>query len=184
MNLLLDDVPQHIYVGGVQIRIRTDFFLWVRFLTFLDKQKNEKAINALTQILIDEPPQGKPNELIFALKHWADLSLKSEKKPSNHTTKGSVAFDFEEDGNIIYCELWEHFPALMKKGISFHEGIQMISILIGNQDTELHHRAFARCGDFSKLSKDMKKYWQEERAKYAIKMKQEDIDDIFSKAFV
>ena len=44
----------------------------------------------------------------------------------------------------------------------------------------MHHRAFARCGDFSKMSKEQKGvYWQKERAKYAIRAKQDDIDDVF-----
>ena len=50
-------------------------------------------------------------------------------------------------------------------------------------DTMLWHRAFARCGDFSKMSKDQQKYWQQERARWAIKKTQADIDNVFSAAF-
>lgn len=84
---------------------------------------------------------------------------------------------------MIYCELWEHYPNLMQRGISFPEGMELVKLLIANDKTALHHRAFARIGDFSKMDREQKKYWQRERAKYALKMSQKSIDDVFSRGF-
>ncbi len=183
MNLLTDISPDFIEIEGVKLKIKTDFTLWVKFLVAVGKEDNDNIINVLCDIFEKILANTNPKALISGINKW----LWCCKDETHHTgavdTTSKQAFDFEVDGNIIYCELWQYFPHLMKRGISFHEGMELIKILISNEDTVLHHRAFARCGDFSKMNKDMRKYWQNERAKYAIKATQQDIDDVFSKAF-
>lgn len=185
MNLLIDKAPDYIVVGGETIKINTSFFSWVEFMICLDKKENEKAIKVLLEkIFLDGLPNTDITETVKACYAWLypEDSNKSEGNFSSNKT-GAIAFDFSMDGSVIYCELWEHFPHLMERGISFHEGIQLIKLLLSNEKTMLWHRAFARCGDFSKMDKEQKKYWQKERARWAIKKTQDDIDDVFSKAF-
>lgn len=181
MNLLTDKPPDFIWVGGRKLKIKTEFSLWVKFLIAAKNNDTE----ALTEILLlnfPELPAGIcANDLIAPLSDWL---WQCEKHTSGTKEAGAgSAFDFEEDGNVIYCELWEHYPNLMQRGISFPEGMELVKLLIANDKTALHHRAFARVGDFSKMDREQKKYWQRERAKYALKMSQKSIDDVFSRGF-
>lgn len=185
MNLLTEIPPDFIEVGRVKIKIKTDFALWVKFLIAVSKQDNNGIVNALGDIFGEIPANTEPKAFITAINEWLwQCSDETGIGISEQTTTSKQAFDFEVDGNIIYCELWEYFPRLMERGISFPEGMELIKMLISNENTVMHHRAFARCGDFSRMDKDMRTYWQKERAKYAIKAKQADIDAVFSGAFM
>lgn len=185
MNLLIDKAPDYIVVGGQKIKINTSFSAWVEFIIHFDNKENEKAIGVLlNKIFVNGCPNTDIRETVKACYAWLypKDDCKSEGNFSSNKT-GAVSFDFSVDGNVIYCELWEYFPHLMERGITFHEGMQLIKLLLSNGDTMLWHRAFARCGDFSKMSKEQKEYWQKERARWAIKKAQTDIDDVFSKSF-
>lgn len=183
MNLLINNAPDYITVGGNKIEIKTDFALWVKLLLAIDSQDMNQLAEAFQGIFAVPPKNVDSDELMTAIKDWLSLSNESTSGGGETNTANKTAFDFEADGSVIFCELWEHFPHLMEKGISFHVGIELIKLLMSNDKTVMYHRAFARCGDFSKLSKSEKEYWGRERAKYAIKAKQEDIDDVFSRAF-
>lgn len=182
MNLLTDQTPDFIEVGGFKLKIKTDFVLWIKFISAIEQKDRKTLVNVMNEIFEKYPADVNEEELLNAILDWLwkfeeDTNVKTEK------SNGAKAFDFLVDGNVIFCELWEYFPHLMEKGLTFQQGIELIKLLLNNEKTVLYHRAFARCGDFSKMSKEMKKYWQKERAKYAIKMSEEDFDDVFSKAF-
>lgn len=185
MNLLIEKAPDYINVGGKKIKINTSFSVWIEFMIAIEINDSRKAFGLLLdKIFVDKLPKCDITEVLKMCFAWLfpKDDCKSEGNFTNNKT-GAQAFDFSMDGNIIYCELWEYFPHLMERGITFHEGLQMIKILLGNDKTMLWHRAFARCGDFSSMDKVQKKYWQKERARWAIKKNQADIDDVFSKAF-
>lgn len=185
MNLLVEKAPDYIVVGGDKIKINTSFDIWIDFIIHLGSKEDEKALNVLlTEIFIDGCPNTDLTETVKACFVWMfpPDDCRCEGNFSSNKT-GAQAFDFVMDGNVIYCELWEYFPHLMEHGITFHEGMQLIKLLLSNENTMLWHRAFARCGDFSKMDKEQKKYWQQERARWAIKKTQADIDDVFSAAF-
>lgn len=183
MNLLVSKPLDYINVEGLKLNIKTDFSIWVGFLIAVDKKDNKKILAALGEIFETIPSETDPVQLIQAMKGWISQSGPDVQDNKGEKISSSRAFDFDVDGNVIYCELWEYFPHLMERGITYHEGIELIKLLIANDNTILHHRAFARCGDFSKMDKEQKKYWNRERARYAIKASQADIDDIFSRAF-
>ena len=181
MNLLTDKTPDYLEIGGKRLKIKTDFVLWAKFLIVSEQNDSTAVMGVLDNIFDEIPTHIEPKVLI---KHIGDWLWQCEDKAFN-TEKSTVpkqAFDFEADGNIIFCELWEHFPHLMQQGISFPQGLELIKLLMSNENTVMHHRAFARCGNFSKMSADMKKYWQGERAKYTLK--KQDIDDVFATAFM
>ena len=182
MNLLTDQTPDFIEVGGFKLKIKTDFVLWIKFISAIEQKDRKTLVNVMNEIFEKYPADVNEEELLNAILDWLwkfeeDTNVKTEK------SNGAKAFDFLVDGNVIFCELWEYFPHLMEKGLTFQQGIELIKLLLNNEKTVLYHRAFARCGDFSKMRKEMKKYWPKERAKYAIKMSEEDFDDVFSKAF-
>lgn len=184
MNLLINNAPDYITVGGNKIKIKTDFSLWIKLLLAIEKNDIKGLAEAFDSIFTEPPKNVSSDELMTAIKEWISLSGESGNSGGGETnTANKTAFDFEADGSVIFCELWEYFPHLMERGISFHVGIELIKLLLSNDKTVMYHRAFARCGDFSKLSKGEKEYWIKERAKYAIKAKQKDIDAVFSNAF-
>ena len=181
MNLLIEAAPDYIVVGGEKLKLKTDFQLWVKFILACSKQNQTEMIQALSNIF-EKLPEMHLDEFIQKCIEWlypedSNKGGASSKSDSNDRRNSPKAFDFEEDGNIIYCELWQYFPHLMERGISFHEGIELIKILMSNENTNLWHRAFARCGDFSKMTKEQKRYWQNQRAIYTIKTgKNADVD--------
>lgn len=183
MNLLIETAPDFIEVGGNKLKIKTDFVIWVKFLIAIQEENNEMLESVLTEIFGEVPIQVNMHNLIQSIMDWLYQAQEKVNIKVDNTTTSKTAFDFNIDGNIIFCELWEYFPHLMQKGVSFQAGLELIKLLISNENTMMYHRAFARCGDFSKMSKEHKTYWQNERAKYAIRANQEDVDNLFSNAF-
>lgn len=181
MNLLIENTPDYIVVRGIKLKIKTDFALWVKFLLAIEESNEDILTDILVEIFGEIPQNIAPKELVSAMGSW--LFQCNEKADTGRNNGGKSAFDFNADGNIIFCELWQYFPQLMEKGISFPQGLELIKLLMQNEKTILSHRAFARCGDFSKLSKEQRSYWQKERSKYAIKMKQEEIDNAIASMF-
>ena len=187
MNLLIENAPDYIMVRGIKIPIKTDFQVWVRFIIASEDNNMENIKNSLIEIFGGIPSSDIYDEISNSIFEWLTGIKNRNKIKKNGSSNNKIIFDFKADGNIIYCELWQYFPELMKKGISYHEGMELIKILLNNEDTVLWHRAYARGGDFSKLDKEQKKYWQKERAKYTIKSNEKQselsIDNVFSNAF-
>ena len=183
MNLLVEKASDYLTVGGDKIKIKTDFFAWAAFITACDKRDDERIIAAVLDIFGYMPQNW--DELFEACMKWMFPAGNSgsQAKGISEQRKKATPFDFEEDGSIIYCELWQYFPHLMERGISFPEGMELIGLLLNNEDTMLWHRAFARCGDFKGMSKEQKKYWEKQRAIYAIRKPSGNVDDIMSGAF-
>lgn len=178
MNLLLTKASDEITVRGLNYKIKTDFEVWARFVVAIQKKDETQLLNEYANIFTEKLPV--PNEEAFAeIFKW----LYGESEKTNDTTKHDTpALDFEYDGNVIYVELWRYFPELMKRGITYHEAMECIQNLMQDENTELYHRVFARKGDFSKLSKEQRRYWLKERGRLTIKNRQTeaDIDAIFS----
>lgn len=189
MNLLIEKAPGYIVIGGKKERINTSFDIWIKFFIACEKCDGEAMESVIKDIFVDGMPQADIKETAEGCLKWLfpDNKCKNE-GGSSENEGGTQAFDFSIDGNVIYCELWEYFPHLMQRGMTFHEGMQAVKLLLCNEDTLLWHRAFARCGDFSKMNKEQKRYWEKERAKYRLPIKNEEknqreIDRVFSKAF-
>lgn len=178
MNLLCESVPDYITVNGEKYNIKTNFALWVSVLIALESEDTDRIAAALVDVFTDEIPNDKG--IAEAVEAWMFPSGKSSGESQK---QGGNAIDFEVDGNIIYCELWRYYPELMKKGISFHEGMELIKTIAANKDTELWHRAYARCGDFSKMGKEERQYWQKQRLIYALKEKNTGAEEDFCDAF-
>lgn len=185
MNLLTEKSPGYIMVGGRKITINTGFEIWVKLLLACEKNDSVGIFEAITEIYGTVPENCE--EFVKACIDWMMPDKESEKKQqSGSSFSAHIPFDFDTDGSVIYCELWQYFPQLMQKGISFHEGLELIKILLHNEHTVLWHRAFARCGDFSKMDKEQQKYWNSQRAIYRIEDKhvsQEDRDRWLYNAF-
>ena len=186
MNLLLSKSPDYIVIGGKRLSVKTDFALWVSFIISCENNDADGILAAVANIFEELPAE--QNEFIQACMDW--LFPDNEKRVSadtkNQNAMRQIPFDFEADGNVIYCELWEYFPHLMERGISFHEGMELIKLLLHNENTVLWHRAFARCGDFSEMDKEQQKYWRQQRAQYRIEnrnISQEDKDKWLYNAF-
>lgn len=180
MNLLTDNSPDFIEVRGEKIKLNPSFKKWVKYIIATESGNIQLIEQSLFDIFGDA--QIKKDLFYEFLQKTFEWAFPDSEK--NYKRNSKKAYDFEEDGNTIYAELWQYFPELMKKDLSWHEGIELIRLLIGNKDTELHHRAFARIGDFTKLSKEEKKYWNEERQRLILKDKrteqQKDEDFIFA----
>lgn len=188
MNLLVNSDPEYITVKGIQIPIKTDFELWVSLLIAADNNDLKMLQEAVGGILGGIPSPKYQLDVISAMLAWVSGQEKGT-DDGEKASSGATALDFEIDGSVIYCELWQHFPHLMEKGISYHEGIELIKLLIHDENTMLWHRVFARCGNFSKMTTDERAYWNKERGRYAIlksnrKIKQGSIDNVMSGAFM
>lgn len=183
MNLLVENTSNYIIIKNKKIPIKTDFSVWVNLIISVKKNDIEKITNSIEDIFGGIPTDFNFEDFIEAFPKWLWNETDEDINKTSTEQVQRTAFDFNDDGNIIYCELYQYFPQLMQKGISFHEGLELIKILLSNENTILHHRAYARCGDFSKLDKERRKYWQQERAKYAVKISQKELDSVFSNGF-
>lgn len=184
MNLLVEKAPDFIVVGGKNTKINTSFSVWVEFFIACNADDEERTLRVMKKIFPEGIPTVPVDEVISACFQWLfPPQTNREKKGAQNTVNSNQAFDFDTDGSVIYCELWEYFPHLMERGITFHEGMELIKLLLNNDKTMLWHRAFARCGDFSKMDGDQKKYWMKQRAIWAIHSEQNRIDNVFSAAF-
>ncbi len=189
MNLLTDTSPDEIKVGGFIYKCDTSFGKWVKYIIAAESGDAAKVNEALFDIFgAVDIPKRLMNDFISATYEWMfPRSESDDVKPRG--SNGGKAYDFDFDGNIIYTELWQYFPELMRKGFTWHEGVELIRLLVNNKDTELHHRAFARVGNFSKLSKEERKYWNEERVRLKLpdkrtdEQKQSDFDNAMSSLF-
>lgn len=184
MNLLIETAPDYIVVRGKKIKINTSFSVWVEFL-IMCKSGNEKNAERVLLKIFETIPDEDADSVMLECMKWLFSENESDKgNVEAKTTTSSVPFDFEIDGNVIYCELWEYFPHLMERGISYHEGMELIKLLMHNEKTMLWHRAFARTGDFSKMDKEQKNYWQRQKALYVLPNPEPQyIDDVFATAF-
>lgn len=185
MNLLINDTPDYIVVGGKKISVKTDFKLWAAFLIACTEGNAGKIKESIEKI-VDRVPDDSQAFSLACMEWMFPDKVKNGEKQNNKNIMNQQPFDFAADGNVIYCELWQYFPNLMERGISFHEGMELIKLLLHNENTLMWHIAFARCGDFSKLDKDKRDYWQKQRAIYRIKNKtvtQEDRDRWLYNAF-
>lgn len=178
MNLLIETAPDYLTVGGKRIKIKTDFFAWVKFFIACESGNAEEICESIFNIAGNIT--FKPEEFIAASMEWMFPKKSGQKKAGKNMFENKAPFDFDADGSVIYCELWRYFPKMMKRGITFHEGMELIGLLLHDENTALWHRAFARCGDFSKMDKERQKYWNKQRALYSLKNKsgaaQEDRD--------
>ena len=185
MNLLIDNTPDYIMVGGKKIPIKTDFKLWAAFWIACAEGSADKIKECIGKIT-DDIPEDSQSFAAACITWMFPDKAKDGKKTNSKNIMSRQPFDFAADGNIIYCELWQYFPTLMERGISFHEGMELIKILLHNESTMMWHIAFARCGDFSKMEKSQRDYWQRQRQIYSIANKavtQEDRDRWLYNAF-
>ena len=182
MNLLCENAPDFLTVGGEKLKINTDFFVWIRFLTAFETNDVLRLENSLVEIFGKIPDTSSFDEIISAMRDW--LNLTDEK--AFKTGQACVpCLSFCYDGNLIYAELWKYFPDMMKRGLTYQEGIELVNLILCDDKTMLWHRAFARSGDFSQFPKEQKRYWEKERAKYKLpsKANQQNTDDVLSSVF-
>lgn len=178
MNLLIEEAPDFLTVGGIKIKIKTDFFVWVKFFVACESGCEDKIYECISEIVGNEKCE--PKAFIEESMKWMFPKNEATPKRGKSSINNQIPFDFATDGNVIYCELWRYYPEMIKRGITFHEGMELIKLLLNDQNTFLWHLAFARCGDFSKMDKNTQKYWNQQRALYSVKKKtvslQEDKD--------
>lgn len=182
MNLLCEKAPDFLVIGGEKIKIKTDFFVWVKFLTAFETNDVFKLENALVEIFGKAPDIKNFDFILQAMKDWLNLTDENYFKGGK---KGAPCLSFFYDGNLIYAELWKYFPDMMKRGITYHEGTELLNLILCDDKTMLWHRAFARSGDFSKLDKEQKTFWEKERIKYRLpqKINTQNTDEILSSVF-
>lgn len=166
MNLLFENAPDHIVVGGKIIKMKTDFRLWVKYITASENKNADRANEALGEIFGNiRIPARYTGEFFEKINEW--LFDKCRESAGG----GAPSFSFDEDGNVIFAELWNRYPHLMENNPSFHEFVELIRNLLCDESSELWHRAFARTGDFSKLPKEQREYWNRERRRLRLKDK-------------
>ena len=164
MNLLFENAPDYIMVGGKKIKMNTDFRLWAKYIIASENQDTDGINESLGDIFGNiRIPTACIDEFFEKISEW----LYGNNTPCR--TNKAPSFSFEEDGNVIYAELWNRYPHLMEKGPTFHEVAELIKNLLCDENSELWHRAYARTGNFSKLSKEQKEYWEKERRRLRLK---------------
>lgn len=109
MNLLIDQLPESVLIGGVEWPIRWDYRYWVMFeilMTDPEISENEKFYRALDLCFEEAPPD------LYAVKE-AILNFYQcgqERKPGHGEAKRSARpYSFEHDGQYIYAAFWQQY---------------------------------------------------------------------------
>lgn len=179
MNLIFDKAPDFITVGGIKITLLTDFQIWVRFILAVESKNSAEVERTFLEIFGGAPNPEYWQEFISGIEEWLSIPL-SNANEKGGGRRNKPCFDFEADSTVIYTEFKKYFDIdLQRDKISYHHGLALIECLLSDESTMLWHRAFARCGNFSKMDKKQREFWQKERRKYTLKKSfesQEDLD--------
>lgn len=182
-NALVDSPAEYIVIGEEKIKVNTGFIPWMKAL-ISSIRKDEKMMEEALVEIFGEIPKINPEFITVAMVKWmTQFDEKIKTKEDKNETEQKDSIDWDKDGSIIFSELWQFYPDLMKRGINFFEGLELINRIVGKgrEQSELSMRVFARCGDFSKMGKDERAAWQKLRRQYAIKKTEDESD--FANAF-
>lgn len=169
-NPFIDKPKKYIIIEGEKFAVKTDFELWVRLLIASGRQDADELTAAIIDILNGVPSIDISQSLIDWLNQFEGKNEPPKKGKAKKKAENKQAFDFDYDGAVIFAELWQYYPSLMQRGINYFEGIALIHQIIqkGYTESELSRRAFARCGDFSKMEQKEREQWLKLRNEYAL----------------
>ncbi len=112
MNLILDQIPDFLEVGGEKIPINTDFRTWIRFdeaLFWSDKPMEERLYSALHICYDGKIPADITGAVHAAIGFYAhkDTQIKSigenSQNEQQNSTRGKQTYSFTYDASLIYA---------------------------------------------------------------------------------
>ncbi len=112
MNLILDQIPDFLEVGGEKIFINTDFRTWIRFdeaLFWSDKPIEERIYSALDICYDGKIPADITGAVHAAIEFYAhkDTQIKSigenSQNEQQNSTRGKQTYSFTYDASLIYA---------------------------------------------------------------------------------
>ncbi len=154
--------------------LNIDFVTWARYKIAIKNGSEEERLAAYFSLFAEMPPDIEKAladmPLVTAWMITATKEADEEDEGEEPTPK--EPYCFAHDGAVIWAEMWRHFPLLMQRGVSWHEGVAMINDILSmpTENSQLAFLAYARTGDFSQLSKNQREFWQRARTRHALPM--------------
>lgn len=165
MNLLLDDVPDHITVCGQTIPIKTDFRVWIRFENMLlgDSSKEDQfkgILNVVNGLYIDTP------EFIDSVLWFYQCGVIDS--PYKSVGESKRVYDFEKDQYMIYTAFRQYYNIDLVKE-KLHWWIFKQLFLELPDDSNIKKVMMYRSVKItSAMSPEQKKYYAEMKRIYAL----------------
>jgi len=156
MNLF-HDLPNSLSIQGQEVKIKTDFRVWLKLLNSMHKsENNEQLIHALKSVFIVDSIISKENvqEIINAVSlFFQDAKSYTNADYNEPTIKHedeSVPYDIELDSNYIYSAFMEQYNIdLIEKDLHYYQFIALFDCL--NGETLFKTIVFHRTKDISKI---------------------------------
>lgn len=113
MNILLDDMPEHLDVDGVKHKIHSDFRTWIQFENYLfwdSAELQERIVKCLYLCFVDGVP-GNVNEAVRSVVEFYQcngsdkIENTSAASESEHKSAGwhNRVYSFNYDAGLIYA---------------------------------------------------------------------------------
>lgn len=124
MNLLIDSVPNCIYVKGKRYSIRTDFRIWIMFeQLLLDNSINDNyKLDAAVKLVFDNNA-GKPHindDIVQAILNFYNFGRTVENGKGKSSDRNSKIYDYDADDEYIYAAFLQQYGIDLQQVQSLH----------------------------------------------------------------
>ena len=114
MNILIDVLPEHVEIDGIEYKINTDFRIGIMFElliqdnTITDMEKVEIALNLYYPEIPHDPIQAL-EKILWFYRCGKEYDTKSPQEGTEGTTQQQAIYSFEHDAEYIYAAFLDQY---------------------------------------------------------------------------
>ena len=156
MNILTENLPQSVEVGGKTYKINTDFRAGIKFELMI--QKSEGTIGEVLTLFYEKNlPYENIDEAIKAIELFYCCGELPDKEKKEDTPKtNAIPYAFDEDASAIFADFWNFYNIdLSNEGLHWWVFRSLLEGL--PEKSEFKQRLYYRTVDVKNLSKSEKK---------------------------
>ena len=188
MNILLNELPQIVNIGGTDFKINSDFRISIHFeqlMQDITKDDNEIFSEALRmyypEIDIIPDTQEAVNQMLWFYRCGKELKENKESKK-----KSDEIYSFEHDSDYIYSAFLDQYKTDLQEIKYLHWWKFKAMFTSLKEDNEISKIMSIRATDASKLSKEQKEHYRKLKKIYAIPRpkKEVEVNNAFEQALL
>lgn len=156
MNILTENLPQSVDVGGKTYKINTDFRAGIKFELMI--QKSEGTVGDILALFYEKNlPIENIDEAIKAIElFYCCGELPNKEKKAEEAKTNKIAYAFDEDASAIFADFWNFYNIdLSQEGLHWWAFRSLLEGL--PEKSEFKQRLYYRTVDVKNLSKSEKK---------------------------
>lgn len=114
MNILIDVLPKHVEIDGIEYKINTDFRIGIMFElliqdnTLTDMEKVEIALNLYYPEIPHDPIQAL-EKILWFYRCGKEYDAESSQEDTEGTTQQQAIYSFEHDAEYIYAAFLDQY---------------------------------------------------------------------------